>query len=261
MSTMLKIALLFSILINLIAIWGFFHYVRYGGSPLGELKRRLTGSSKMSAPNIAHAEENAQLQQAIAEGKDDPLRVVFFGASITQRWNLQEAFPEVHAVNRGRGGEVIQQLLPRFKRDVLDLKPKAVMIKYCSINIRPHIPLQTLKDGMMMMCQLAEANNITPVPATIIPAGKPEAHIGDFSVVDTLRMFNDWLRQYAAEHKYPIMDFAKAIEDEHGFLPRERSVDPVHLNEKGYEILNATARPVLHQVLGIGSKETVSRLP
>ncbi len=36
-----------------------------------------------------------------------------------------------------------------------------------------------------MMVQLAKANGIVPIVPTIIPAGKPEARIGDFSVADS----------------------------------------------------------------------------
>ena len=58
-------------------------------------------------------------------------------------------------------------MLSRYKRDVLDLKPKAVIIKFCSINIRPHIPIIVLKDGMDVMVQLAKSNDIIPIISTI----------------------------------------------------------------------------------------------
>lgn len=251
MNWILKIMLVGSILLNILAIWGFFSYVKYGGNPLGDLKRKLTGGDKVGPPRTLWAEEYAAIQKEIAEGKTDSLRVVFFGASITNRWDLQASFPEIHAVNRGMGGQLAPQFLPRFKRDVIDLKPRAVMIKFCSINMRPEMSQQTLKDAMTMLCQLATANNIIAIPATIIPAAKAEARISDYSVVDSLREFNSWLRQYAADNKLPLIDFAKAIQDENGFLPRECSVDPVHVNERGYEILTEAARPVLHQVLGL----------
>jgi lysophospholipase L1-like esterase len=142
-------------------------------------------------------------------------------------------------------------MLARFKRDVIDLKPKAVVMKFCSINIRPQLPLSALKDAMTMMTQLAQANGIVPIVSTIIPAGKPEAHIGDFSVVNSLAEFNAWVREYARENSFPCIDFAAAIGDEQGFLPREYSVDAVHVNEKGYEKLAEVARPVIYSVVGI----------
>lgn len=251
MQTVWKIILVISIILNLIAIWGFFHYIRYGGSPLGELKRRFTGAAKQKAPRSSYAEENARLLDDLSRGELDSLRVVFLGASITSRWDLQKYFPDIHPINRSVGGQLVFDMLPRFKRDVLDLKPRAVVIKFCSINIRPQIPLSVLKDGMAMMVQLSLASDVIPVISTIIPAGKPEAHIGDFSVVDTLAEFNFWVRDYARENGIALIDYAAAIKDERGFLPRDYSVDPVHLNDKGYDIIAEAARPVVYKAAGL----------
>jgi alpha-L-fucosidase len=251
MHTVWKIILVISIILNLIAIWGFYHYIRYGGSPLGELKRMFTGAAKQKAPKLQYAEENAGLQDDLSRGELDSLRVIFLGASITRRWDLEKYFPAIHPINRSVGGQLVFDMLPRFKRDVLDLKPKAVVIKFCSINIRPRIPLSVLKDGMTMMVQLSLANDVIPIISTIIPAGKPEAHIGDFSVVDTLAEFNSWVRGYALENGIALIDYAAAIQDEHGFLPREFSVDPVHLNDKGYDIIAEAARSVIYRAVGV----------
>lgn len=239
-----------SLLLNIIAIWGFFTYIRYGGSPLGDLKRKLTGTTHQAAPSIPYADENAELRQDIEQGTAAGNRVVFFGASITQRWDFDRSLrPEFNIINRGVGGQLVPGLMARFKRDVIDLEPTAVIIKFCSINIRPHMPLQVLKDGMTMMTNLAEHHDIVPIIATIIPAGKPEARIGDFNVADSLNKFNDWARRFASEHNYPLVDFATAIGDDNGFLPRDCSVDPVHLNDKGYLILEEALRPVLEEVV------------
>jgi len=250
MKIVLTLLLLGSILLNILAMWGFFTYVKYGGSPLGDLKRKLTGTTEQVARRLPYADQNTELLTRISNGSADPNRIVFFGASITQRWDFERALnPRYHLVNRGVGGQLVPGLLARFKRDVLDLKPRGVIIKFCSINIRPHQPLSILQDGLTMMADQAHTYGIVPIVATIIPAGKPEARIGDFSVADSLMLFNEWLRGFAAERGYPLVDFAAAIQDDDGLLPRECSVDPVHLNDKGYLILEEALGPVLDQVL------------
>jgi lysophospholipase L1-like esterase len=251
MQKILIVVLIGSLILNVVAVWGFFHYIKYGGSPLGELKRRLTGTTKQKPVQSPFAAEGALTPES------DSLRVVFLGASIMQRWNLAEFFPEIRYINRSIGGQFSQDILARYKRDVLDLKPRAVVIKLCSINIRPQISQQTLQDGIIMMTELATAHNITPILSTIIPAGKPEAHIGDFSVVDSLRQCNEWIRRYAADNSLALIDFEKALADEQGFLPREFSTDPVHVNDKGYAIMAETAKPVIYKALGIGAPHHV----
>ena len=55
-------------------------------------------------------------------------RVVFFGDSITDMWHLEESFPNKPYLNRGIGGQTTSQMLVRFRQDVIDLRPKAVII-------------------------------------------------------------------------------------------------------------------------------------
>lgn len=250
MSNLVKIILIGSILLNIFAIWGFFYYIMYGGNPLLELKRKLTGSSKQSHAVDPRAEENAVLIQEALDGKTDSLRVVFFGASITNSWDLDKYFPQIHPINRGVGG-FAPDLLSKYKANVLDLRPRAVVIKLCSINVRPTIKGSMLRDVTEMMVDLAQTEDIIPIVATMVPAARPASTVGDFSVVDGINEYNAWVRELASTRNIPMIDHAVAIETEDGFLPRDCSIDPVHVNEKGYQIMADAARPVIHEVLGL----------
>jgi lysophospholipase L1-like esterase len=250
MSTLFKLILIGSLLFNILAIWGMFQFIMYGGSPLSDLKRRLTGTYKQEAAAIPYSEENAAILKEIADGKLDSLRVVFFGASITNAWDLKKYFPEFHPVNRGIGG-LVPDLLAKYKSNVLDLKPTAVAIKICSVNFRPSIPAYYLKDGLQVMVQTAQAAGIIPIVTTVIPVGKPAARIGDYSAIDSLKAYNDWVREYARGNSLLLIDYAKAIENVNGFMPQECTTDAIHLTEKGYEIISKAARPVIHKALAL----------
>lgn len=250
MSLFWKIILIGSILLNMVAVWGLFHYIMYGGNPLLEIKRKLVGAPTAPTGVNPIAESNARIRQEIEAGQTDSLRVVFFGASITHSWDLDRYFPEIHAVNRGVGG-FASELLMKFKANVIDLKPRAVVIKLCSINIRPTIPSEDLRHSMEMMVQLSQANDIEPVVATMIPSAKAAAHIADFSVTKAIDEFNQWIRDYARANGLVLIDLAAAISDDEGFLPRDCSIDPVHVNDKGYDILSETARPILYDLIGV----------
>lgn len=75
-----------------------------------------------------YAAENAKLGPA---GKG-VRRVVFFGDSITDNWGrMKDAgvfFPGKPYVNRGISGQTTPQMLIRFRQDVIDLHPAAVVI-------------------------------------------------------------------------------------------------------------------------------------
>src|SRR6187455_3098977 len=55
-------------------------------------------------------------------------RVVFMGDSITDGWKLNEYFPGQPYINRGISGQTTPQMLLRFRPDVIDLKPKVVVL-------------------------------------------------------------------------------------------------------------------------------------
>src|SRR5205814_3114877 len=55
--------------------------------------------------------------------------VVFVGDSLIGGWKtLAKSFPGLKVANRGVGGDVSRGVLFRFREDVLDLKPRAVVI-------------------------------------------------------------------------------------------------------------------------------------
>ena len=68
-----------------------------------------------------------ELQNAVL---DRPVEVVFMGNSITDNWI--GADPDFFArngfVDRGISGQTTAEMLARFRRDVIDLNPKAVVI-------------------------------------------------------------------------------------------------------------------------------------
>ena len=57
-------------------------------------------------------------------------RIVFMGNSITEGWknSRPEFFEGKSYINRGISGQTTPQMLLRFRQDVIDLKPSAVVI-------------------------------------------------------------------------------------------------------------------------------------
>lgn len=178
--------------------------------------------------------------------------VVFLGASITKRWDPEDKFGDLAVAGRGVGGQWPSHYLLRFRRDVLDLAPRAVVIKSCSIGFRPGVNDEGSRRAYLDMLAQAETAGIQPILATCLPvrADGNVAYRSDGSTVDggingRMRPFNQWLRDLAAERGYPLIDFFAALADADGFLPPELAVDDIHPNEKGYAIMTETARPVL----------------
>jgi len=76
---------------------------------------------------LSKEEANSKLGGPAAGEK----RVVFMGDSITEGWHFSEpggAFADNPYVNRGISGQTSPQMLSCFRRDVIELQPKVVVI-------------------------------------------------------------------------------------------------------------------------------------
>jgi lysophospholipase L1-like esterase len=89
----------------------------------------LTSMAILSAQDWPHLQKYQSDNAQILREKTS-VRVVFMGNSITQGWAdmRPEFFKEHGFVGRGIGGQTTPQMLLRFRQDVLELKPKAVVI-------------------------------------------------------------------------------------------------------------------------------------
>ena len=107
----------------------------------------------------------------------DQQRVVFYGDSITDGWGRRpstgEFFPGKPYVNRGISGQTTPQMVVRFRQDVINLHPAAVVIlagtNDVAGNTGPMTPEMT-EDNFRSMVDLAKANGIRVILASITPA-------------------------------------------------------------------------------------------
>lgn len=179
--------------------------------------------------------------------------VVFIGNSITQMW--LEAHPEWftkhHFAPRGIGGQTSQHMLCRFQEDVINLHPKRVMILSGVNDIARNngeISLKHVVENILSMCQLAEANNIQPYVCSPLPANyfywNPSIVPGD-SIAELRRLLSDM----AEKNNYPFVDYYPDFFDAHsnpsGGMYDIYTIDGVHLNSDGYNLLEIDALDAL----------------
>lgn len=167
-------------------------------------------------------------------------KIVLLGASITQLWELERYFGADHPfVNKGINGQFSGQYLLRFKRDVIDCHPKAVVIKLCAINITRNIPFEISRDNVIVMTQLAQANGIQPILASTIPVTEEfDRRRSPKDITQEIKEFNTWLKSYAQQHQFLFLDFFSAMSDDNGYLKPELSRDGLHPNDRGYEVMS-----------------------
>jgi lysophospholipase L1-like esterase len=167
-------------------------------------------------------------------------RIVFMGDSITENWVLAD--PELFSggnVGRGIGGQTSAQMLLRFRRDVVALRPSAVHIvagtNDIAGNTGPTSP-QDLKDNIMSMAEIARANGISVILGSIPPAAgfswRPEVEPGPFIVE-----INAWMRDYAVRNGFAYIDYYTVLVGTQGELRADLGNDGVHPNRAGYALM------------------------
>ena len=199
---------------------------------------------------IRYGSENTELPRP-APGED---RVVFLGDEITEYWGRGRArfFPGKPWLNRGIKGQTTPQMLVRFRQDVIALKPKVVVILAGTndlASVTGPITQGMLAENVMSMTELAKANGIRVVLASLTP-------ICDCYTKQSLRRphgkiigINSWLKEYAAESGAVYLDYYAALAEGRN-LKKELTDDGLLPNDAGYAVMAPLAEQAIAQALG-----------
>jgi lysophospholipase L1-like esterase len=172
-----------------------------------------------------------------------PGRVVFFGDSITDIWKLEQYFPGKPYVNRGISGQTTPQMLVRFRQDVLDLEPKAVVILAGTNDIAGNTgPMRNedIEANLATMAELAKAHRVAVVFSSVLPVHNYTLKAQDFFAQrppERILQVNSWLKEYCAKNGIVYLDYFSALSDDKGLLKRDLAEDGLHPNDAGYRIM------------------------
>jgi lysophospholipase L1-like esterase len=193
-----------------------------------------------------YSEANSKVVEPLSKEQ----RVVFLGDSITDSWDDAKFggfFPGEPYLDRGISGQTTPQMLIRFRADVIDRKPKVVLLLAGTNDLAGNTgptTLAAIEDNFISMAELARANKIKMIFASVLPISDYEKTRDGQPVIrskqrppEQILALNAWLKEYAARHKLVYLDYYSAMVDEKGFLREELSEDGLHPNKKGYDIM------------------------
>jgi len=191
--------------------------------------------------------------------------IVLIGASIGRAWHIQglpkrKNFPEVRFEYIGvfdtfDKTQAIQKIMNRT------IKPDVVIIKECSIFFPG--PLEQFKKLAAGWIEALQQAGIRPVLATIVPVAKPrsisargrewirENILRRESRIEQVLSYNEWVRKFSRDRGLVALDLEQAVrvsERDRYMRPDVDMGDRIHLNERGYILLDAIMPRFYHDL-------------
>jgi lysophospholipase L1-like esterase len=164
--------------------------------------------------------------------------VVFLGDSITQDYNVYEAFPGHLVYNRGIGGDTTEGVLNRLDVSVFELKPKAVvmligtndfaLLKSSVEEVFERIKniVETIKEKLPtcdVIVQSVYPVNETLDKMTVLPRNNHDIDILN-SMIQTLNTIT-------------YVDVSSHLKDENGRFKEIYTLEGLHVSPLGYEVV------------------------
>jgi lysophospholipase L1-like esterase len=182
-------------------------------------------------------------------------RVVFLGNSITEGWvNIHpEFFKENGYIGRGIGGQTSYQFLLRFRNDVINLKPKLVIINAgtndAAENTGP-FDLDITFGNIASMAEIAKANGIKVILTSVLPAAGFRWNKNVTDAPERIEALNAKIKEYAKAHKIPYVDYyTPMVTGTERALNPDYSKDGVHPTLEGYLVMEALIKTAIEKAL------------
>ncbi|MDT3695437.1 MAG: SGNH/GDSL hydrolase family protein [Ignavibacterium sp.] len=188
---------------------------------------------------------------------DPPLenedRVVFMGNSITEGWKTVDPdfFTENQFINRGISGQTTPQMLIRFRQDVVNLKPKIVVILAGTNDIAGNTgpsTLEMIEDNIFSMAEIAKTNNIKVILCSVLPVFDYPWKQG-INPSEKIIELNKRIKTYSQNNQFVYVDYFSEMADENNGLKKEYSKDGVHPNVDGYKVMKPIIEKAINYLL------------
>ena len=181
-------------------------------------------------------------------------RVVFMGNSITEFWVYEDPtfFTQNPYIGRGISGQTTPQMVLRFRPDVIDLKPEVVVINGgindIAENTGPYDPGVTL-GNIISMAELAQANHIKVVLASIHPASAFPWRMELTGIPDKIIALNKQIKEYADKNGFVYLDYHSTMKNDRNGMSPDMAADGVHPTLAGYKVMEKLAQEAIKKAM------------
>ena len=183
--------------------------------------------------------EKFRLENNPLINSSDDNRIVFIGDSIIAGWKQHTLFVEnPNYINRGINGQTTSQIVHRFSQDVIDLKPKCVVVLVGTNDIAENlgpVSLEEMQDNFRSMIEAAQSNNIQIILCSILPV---QEYYWNKKIKPSpkIKVLNTFLYSLANQKTIFYLDFYTLMAED-TLISSKFSDDGVHPNSIGYDFM------------------------
>lgn len=192
-------------------------------------------------------------EQANSLPESQKPNVVFMGNSITDFWiNSDPAFFTANGyLDRGISGQTSSEMLVRFRRDVIDLHPRIVVILAGTNDVAENngkIDLNNVLGNIQSMCELALVNGIEPVLCSVLPCNNFFWR-KEMKPAQKIKELNAMIHEFADRSEIAYVDYYTPMATAEGELRPELTKDGCHPNDMGYKVMEEVVKGIIEQAL------------
>jgi lysophospholipase L1-like esterase len=207
----------------------------------------------LTAQDWANLKRYEADNQKLGLPKPGENRVVFMGNSITEGWVSADPdfFNGKPYVGRGISGQTTPQMLVRFRQDVIDLKPKVVVILAGVNDIAGNTGPATLEQIMgniASMAELAKTNGIKVVLSSVLPVMDFPWKRG-LEPAEKVFTLNGMIKKYALEKGHIYLDYWTMMATAYKGMKAELAYDGVHPTVEGYRVMEPLVEKAIAEAL------------
>jgi len=179
--------------------------------------------------------------------------VAFMGNSITDGWYGQdkEFFNKNNFAGRGISGQTTAEMLVRFRKDIVELKPKAVVILAGINDIAENngsIKLENVLANIASMADLAQAHKIKVILCSVLPCNRFSWR-PQIDPTESVKTLNSLIKEYAGKNKLTYVDYYSALTNDQGGLSETLSKDGCHPVFNCYTMMEGIVTKAINKTL------------
>jgi len=170
---------------------------------------------------------------------------LFVGSSTIVKWKTADAFPGFSVINRGFGGNVIEDVLYYYKDVIGKYDPSAILF-YCDNDVTGGDSGDSAFQKAMQVYARVRSD-FPKVPFVFLSMkhapNSAFANPGEPAAIDR---FNDLAKAQAKkDSSFKYFDMDAPVRDASGKVPGDLFLDGEHFNDKGYALINPAVEKLL----------------